>query len=530
LLDLIISDAKIYDGSSRPYYYGDVGISGSMIRYVGAASGMKAKRRISAAGRVLAPGFIDMHSHSDTTILVNPSADSKIRQGVTTEIIGNCGNSLAPLAGPALEHLDSHLDGYGLSREWTSVREYLNIVCRSRPAVNIAMVAGHGTIRRAVLGNENKTPTPSQMAGMKKLLIEALQDGAYGMSTGLIYPPGFYADTDELVCLATVLQQYAGLFVSHIRGEGPTLIEAVREIIEIGEKTGASVHISHHKATGQPHWGKVKNTLAMIDDARRRWVDISGDVYPYRATNTLLQTFLPRWVHEGGVKVMLEKLQDNDVRYQLVERLRGADTYQIKWENIMLAHTRKGCNGHLEGKNLAEIANIRQVEAAELVIDLICEEEGTASVIIQSMCEEDIEEVLKHHTMMIGSDGSCLTLDGPLGQGNPHPRNYGTFPRVLAEYSRKRGIISLESAINKMSFMSAKRLGLQDRGLIMPGFKADLVLLDYDHVCDMATYEDPKRYPRGIDTVIVNGTAVIDEGEMTGSRSGTVLRRGSEAK
>ena len=528
MYSLAIVNAVVCDGSSRPCYRADVAIQKDRIAHIGSISKDRAEKIIDGEGRVLAPGFIDMHSHSDTTIMINPNADSKIRQGVTTEVIGNCGNSLAPLWGKALEYADRHLAGYGVQRSWESVGEYLDFLENIKPALNVAMLVGHGTIRRAVLGTENRNPTSAEMDQMKRHLYQALQDGAFGMSTGLIYPPGFYSETEELIELAKVLAENNGLYASHIRGEGPTLIEAMTEVLNIGQKSKASVHVSHHKATGRPHWGKVKETLAMIDEARSQLIDVTGDMYPYQATNTLLQTFLPRWVHEGGISEMLERLRMNDVREDLVKRLKGTDKYRISWDNILLAHTRKGSNHNLEGKDFVEIAHLRKKEPTELVIDLILEEEGTASVLIMSMCEEDIERVMRHNAVMFGSDGSCLTKEGLLGNGKPHPRNFGTFPRVLGEYVRQRKTISLESAINKMTFLTAKRLGLDNRGLIYPGFAADLVLFDPEMIQDRATYQDPKSYPIGINYVIVNGEIVIEYENNTNKRPGKVLRKGSE--
>jgi N-acyl-D-amino-acid deacylase len=522
---LCITNAKIVDGSSRLAYRGDVMVSGGKIVEVGKLSTRNARRVIDADGRVLTPGFIDIHSHSDTTILLNPDADSKIRQGVTTEIIGNCGNSLAPLNGESLEFVDTHFAGYGLVREWNTVKGYLDFVEKCKPAVNIAMLAGHGTIRRGVMGTKNREPSLEEMSGMKTLLKEALAEGVFGMSTGLIYPPGFFSNTEELIDLAKVLAEDDALYVSHIRGEGPTLIEAITEVIEIARSSGVSVHISHHKATGRAHWGKVKKTLAMIDEARQQHLDVTGDMYPYEATNTLLQTFLPRAIHEDGVEAMLRRLEEEEVRIGLIERLSRTDPYRINWENIILAHARKGINETFEGKTLAEIASTRNKTPPETVLDLIREEEGTASVVILSLSEDDIEKVMLHPVIMIGSDGSCLSTEGPLSQGKPHPRSFGTFPRVLSEYVRGKKVLTLESAVNKMTFLAAKRVGLTGRGLISPGYSADLVLFDPDRINDRATYQNPKQYPEGIDYVIVNGESVVENRVQNGKRPGKVLRK-----
>ncbi len=523
MYDLYIHNATIVDGTGRKRYRAHVGVTCGKIVEIGAVPKKQAKRIIDAEGKVLAPGFIDMHSHSDTMILVNPEAESKINQGVTTEVIGNCGNSLAPLAGESLTFVDDHLVEYDLKRTWASVEQYLAAVEAARPALNMAMLAGHGTIRRNILGTANRAPKPSEMEDMEKILKKALLQGAFGMSTGLIYPPGFYGDTSELISLGRVLKKHRGLYASHIRGEGPTLLKAMEEIIAIGQNSRCPVHVSHHKAIGKEQWGKVEKTLTMIDEARSKGIDITGDVYPYEATNTLLQTFLPRWVHEGGVETMLNRLDQEDTVSKIKERFTSGRHRHRSWENVVVSNA--PCHPAWEGEDLSTIAKSKNQDVPSTIIDIIAGESGKASVIIFQISEDDICRVLQHPAMMIGSDGSALTMAGKFVNGKPHPRNFGTFPRVLKRYVKNEKVLSLEEAINKMTFMPAKRLGLSKRGLVLPGYYADLVLFDPDQIDDCSDYQNPRQCPMGIDYVMVHGNVAVEKSNFTGIFEGRVLRR-----
>jgi N-acyl-D-amino-acid deacylase len=526
MVDLIIENARIADGSSRPVFWGNVTVLNGRIIEVGQIIDNQASKRLDAEGQVLAPGFIDIHSHSDTTLLVNPQAESKICQGVTTEIIGNCGNSLAPIAASGVYTMEKHLAGYEVPLTWRRASEYLDTLASRKPALNVGMLAGHGIIRRSVLGGDNRQPDTEELGKMAELLEGALEDGAFGLSTGLIYPPGFYAETDELIALAKRLRPYGGFYASHVRGEGSTLVEGVREAIQIGRASHVPVHISHHKAVGRQNWGKVKVTLALIDAARSEGLDVTADMYPYDATNTVLQTFLPRWVHEGGLDRLLERISNQEQRQQILPSLGGPPERPTAWENVVIAKVGLGTDMAWDGKSLASIAEEMGCSVPETVLEIIRKSRGTASVIIFSMCEEDICQVIQHPTVMIGSDGSALTFDGKLATGKPHPRNYGTFPRVISEYVRGKHTISLENAINKMTWLPAKRLGIFQRGLIAPGFYADLVLFDPDKIKDQATYQFPQQKSAGITTVMVNGESVVENGIITGNRPGMVLRRG----
>ncbi len=519
--DLIIEGGAILDGSGNPWFRADVGIVDDHIEAIGHLDGVKAEYRIDAGGLMVAPGFIDMHSHSDFTLLVDPKAESKIRQGVTTEVVGNCGSSAAPQN----EEVRSYREKFMRSRlgedfqfDWATMAEYMAKLEAQGIALNVAPLVGHGTIRQNVMGFEDRAPTPGELEEMKRLTAEAMEAGAWGLSTGLIYPPGCYAKTEEIIELAKVVARYGGIYASHIRGEGDTLLDAVREAIEIGEKAGLPVEISHFKASGKHNWGKTRESLRLVEEARRRGIDVTIDQYPYTASSTGLSAYLPNWVHVGGADAMLERLRNPEDRRRIREEVGDRD-----WSIIMVVVSQR--HPEYEGLRVTEIAEKMGKEPVEAVMDLLLEDEGQTWVVAFGMSEEDVQRVMRSPYMMVGSDGRAISPHGVLGKGKPHPRYYGTFPRILGRYVREFGVITLEEAVRKMTSAPARRLGLWDRGLIRPGFKADIVIFNPETVIDKATFMEPHQYPEGIEYVIVNGTVVIDEGEHTGALPGRVLRR-----
>lgn len=523
MLDLIIRNGRIYDGTGNPWFWSDIGISDGLIVEIGNLRGQLAGAEIDAAGRAVAPGFIDIHSHSDIVLLANPRAESKIRQGVTTEVIGQCGYSVAPLLGEALDDRRRAVESYDLKLTWQTMKDYLQAMQDASPSVNVVAVTGHGTLRRGVVGSVDRPAEPAEIEEMRQLLRESLLQGSWGFSTGLIYPPGTFAGTDELTAISQVLGEVGGTYMSHIRGEGDTLLESVAEAIRIGEEAGAPVQISHHKAIGRPNWGKVKESLAMIEAARERGVEVTCDQYPYVATSTGLSAILPNWVHDGGAKAVLARLRDAAVRARIKAELDPERERRGGWHQVVVSSVRSDVNREVEGKTLVEIAHLRSTSPAEAAFDLLVEEELDVGMIGFGMCEEDVVTVMTHPITMIGSDGSSLAPYGRLAQGKPHPRNYGTFPRVLGKYVREEKVLSLEEAIRKMTAAPGRKLGLWNRGLIRPGKAADLTVFDPDTVEDVATFIEPHRYPRGIEYVVVNGQVVIDKGEHTGARPGRVL-------
>ncbi len=528
MFDLKIEGASVIDGTGAPGARADVGVSDDLIAAVGDLSRESAGSTLRAAGRVLAPGFIDMHSHSDWRLWENRRAESKIRQGVTTEVVGNCGFSPAPVSA---EFLDD-LRGFalyvpnGMDFRWRSVGEYLRAFDADGTALNVVQLVGHGTLRIATMGFARRAPDGKELARMQRLMGDAMEDGAWGLSTGLIYAPGSYAATEEIVEIARVAGRHRGFYASHIRGEGATLLDAVTEAITVGREGDLPVQVSHIKAAGRPNWGKVADALALIDAARAEGLDVMADVYPYTASSTTLRTLLPDWALEGGVDAMMKRLADPEVRGRIRRELEAPVTGQslldrIGWENIMIAYCARRKDA--EGKRLSELGAARGMDPLEAALELIVDEAGKAYMILFQLDEADLRRALVHPIVMIGSDGSSLAPYGALGAGKPHPRSYGTFPRVLGEYAREQRVLGLPEAVHKMTGLPAQRLGLRDRGVVRVGAKADLVVFDGKRVADQATYEEPHRYPVGVEHVLVNGRLVIKDGEHTGSLPGRLL-------
>ncbi len=529
MFDTKIEGATVVDGTGAPGFRADVGITGEVIAAVGDLSREPAGTTLRASGLTLAPGFIDMHSHSDWRLWANRRAESKVRQGVTTEVVGNCGFSPAPV-NPSFRE---DLRGFalylpeGMDFSWGSVEEYLGRFDRGGCALNVIQLVGHGTLRIAAMGLARRKPTAAELDHMKRLVAESLEGAAWGISTGLIYAPGSYAETEEIVELARVAGRHRGFYASHIRGEGAHLLTSIAEAIRIGREGELPVQVSHIKAAGRPHWGKVKDALAMIEAARAEGLDVSADVYPYTASSTTLRALLPGWALEGGLREMRERLHDPATRGRIAAEIEsrrdGGEDHVANagWGGIMVAYA-PGVP-EAEGRRLAEIARERGVPPAEAAIDLILATDGKGYMILFQLDEADLRAALGHPHVMIGSDGSALATHGELGQGKPHPRSYGTFPRVLARYWREERVLSLEQGIHKMTGLPAKKLGLRDRGVVRVGAKADLVVFDGKTVADRATYERPHQYATGVEYVLVSGRLVIKGGEHTGSLPGRVL-------
>ncbi|AEH51387.1 N-acyl-D-amino-acid deacylase family protein [Pseudothermotoga thermarum] len=527
MFDLLIINGKIIDGTSNPWFYGDIAVKDGKIIQVGFIKEKKAKRIIDVSGLFVCPGFIDIHSHSDLEPMANYRCESKVRQGVTTEVVGNCGDSAAPVFGQAYEDQKKATEEYELKLTWQIVAQYLDALQNSKPSINYAMLIGHGTIRKSVMGYDNRKPTADELEKMKELVKQAMEEGAFGISTGLLYPPGSFADVEEIIELCKVVAKYGGYYATHMRSEGDWLEQSVAETIEIGKQANISVQISHHKAFGKQNYGKVEKTLRMIEQARKNGIDVTCDVYPYTATSTSLASILPSWVHEGGKEKMLERLKNNEIRRKIAEQIDPVQRRISGYENLYISYVSSDKNKWCEGKSVQQIAHQLNKEPIDVVLDLIIEEKAHVGMIRFAMDEEDVKKVISSPYSMIGSDGSALAPYGILSKGHPHPRNYGTFPRVLARYVRELEVISLEEAIRKMTSFPAQRLGLSDRGLIKPNMAADIVVFDFDKVKDTATHEEPKRYPEGIEYVIVNGVITVEKGEHTDARVGKVLRKNS---
>ena len=497
--DLLFRGGRVVDGTGNPWVRADVAIRGDRIARIGHLPDANAARVIDAEGLVVAPGFIDPHTHAVRGIFDVPTADNYLLQGVTTVTEGNDGGSPWPIG----EHLDR--------------------IAATRISPNWAVFAGQGTIRREVMDNEDRDPTGDELDRMRELVGQAMQEGALGLSTGLFYVPGSFASTGEVIELSAVAASYGGIYISHMRDEALRLLDSVRETIRIGEEAGIPVQMTHHKVISRDRWGQSVESLALVDAARARGVDITIDQYPYTASQTSITAVVPQWAQAGGTGALIARLRDPETR----RRVREEIVYRIEHDrgggdpaNIVIGLCE--WDRSLEGKSLADILAEREMEvtvgnAADLVMDII--ERGGARAIYHAMDEADVERIMRHPATAIGSDGGVSVF----GESMPHPREYGTFARVLGRYVRERGVLSLEEAVRKMSGATAHRIGLQDRGLLREGHFADIAVFDPDGVIDRATFAEPHQYAEGFEYVLVNGAVVVDGGEHTGARPGRVL-------
>jgi len=521
--DLLIKRGYIIDGAGNPWFRGDIGISDGRIKAIGDLSHYRGSKEIDAKGLTVTPGFIDMHSHSDFYILLNPYGESKIFQGVTTEVVGNCGSSAAPMDEKLKAYRERYMRkllGPEFEFNWSSMGEYIDRVNERGASLNIIPLVGHGTIRSIVVGFEDRKPSEDELEEMCNLVGEAMEDGAWGLSTGLVYTPGCFADTDEIIALARVAAEYGGIYTSHIRGEGETLLDAVKEAIEVGRRANIPVEISHFKAHGRENWGKTRESLRLVEEARREGIDVTFDQYPYTASSTGLAALLPAWVREGGNDKMLERLRSVEVRERIKEdpKVSGRE-----WDRIVLVYAEK--HPEFSGRSIEDLANEVGKDVLDFVFDILIEEDGMVSIVMFAMCEEDVRRVMKSPYMMVGTDGSAISPRGILGRGKPHPRFYGTFPRILGHYVREERVLTLQEAVRKMTSMPAQKLGLRDRGLLREGMIADIVIFDADEIIDEATFTDPHRFPRGIHYVIVRGEIVVRKNQHTGALPGRALRK-----
>lgn len=488
--DIIIRNGRIIDGTGVPAFVGDLAVSNGRIATVGKVDG-DAGRAIDAAGLAVCPGFIDVHSHDDVALINQPAMDFKVAQGVTTVINGNCGAGCAPATDAFQLFYRRGVEGIlGPVEDWAwrSIPEFYDRIRGAKASVNAAFLVPHGALRAATMGPENRPPTDAELDQMKDHLAQAMSAGAVGLSTGLIYAPGAFAQTEEIIELAKVSAQHGGIYATHMRDEGANLLDAINEAVRIGEEAGLPVQISHHKASGRRNWGKTAESVELIDSVRQRGLDITTDAYPYVAASTALAAIAPR----------------------------GRLVRDMQAEDVMVASVKH--QHQYEGKMLPEIASMMDLPVEEATSRLLREEENTPSAIMFLMDEGDVRRVLKHEVCMIGSDGLPTA-------GKPHPRLYGTFPRVLGKYSRDEGLFSIEEAVRRMTSLPAKKFRLGDRGEIREGAWADLVVFDPGTVADTATYKDPRQYPAGIPYVVVNGQVVVDDGRPARVETGQLIGR-----
>ena len=524
--DLVIRGGLVLDGTGLPAYPADLGIVGDRIAAVGPIAPEQGRRVLDVAGLHVCPGFIDIHSHSDGDILLYPTADSRVRQGITTELTGNCGGSAAPLAGAGAEEDRRSYRERGIDATWTTVASYYDALDKAGISINQALLVGQGTIRINAIGNVDRRLAPDELAAVTGAVEEAMDEGAFGLSTGLEYTPGRYTPTEEIVAMARIVGRRGGLYASHIRNEETALLEAVDEAIAIGRASGARVQVSHLKASGRANWSKQQGALDLIASARRDGVAVLADAYPYTAYSTGLTILLSAAALEGGTSDMMVRLKDAAWRQRMRREVEDQMARELgDYALIVIARVKTPANQGLVGRNVKEIATAWNVEPVDAVLRLIEEEEGAVSIIGHGMSLENVEMVQRHPLVMLGSDGSAMAPVGPAAQARPHPRNYGAFARLLAYHVRERRTMDLAQAVRKMTSMPADQMGLGDRGRIARGKKADLLVFDPARVKDEATFEQPHQYASGIPHVIVNGVFVVENGRHTGAKPGQALRR-----
>lgn len=518
--DVLIKNGLLVDGTGKEGQRRSVAIKGDKIILPAEGDDPEAAQVIDARGLVVAPGFIDIHSHTTLNSMRKSKGGSKLSQGITTEITGNCGMFPAPLSVDSAEmemsvrDIDWSMEGYN---------KYLSQFAKTEITLNLGYYVGHGAIRAAAMGYDDRKPTPAELDLMKQYVAEGMKMGAMGLSSGLGYPPGMFADIDELVELCKVAAQYGGIYATHMREEGDGVLESIDESIEISRRSGAPLQVSHLKAVGRPNWGKVKIALARLEAAEKEGLNVSYDFYPYTASSTGLSSQLPNWVHEGGWEKAQERLQDPVTRAKITADVKSRLETAVGWHSIMVSAIESEQNRALEGKNLEEIGKIRNQHPVEAMVDLLLEENGSVGMIKFSMADEDVSTVAAGRLAMIGTDGYALPLNDPVNR-KPHPRSYGTFPRVLRVFWREQKLFSLETIVHKMTGAPAAKLKLDKRGLIRDGYYADLVLFNPETISDVATFENPHQLSEGIHSVYVNGKKAYDHGQFLDPRSGVLVR------
>jgi N-acyl-D-aspartate/D-glutamate deacylase len=526
--DLVIRNGRIVDGTGNPWFRGDLAVKSGRIAAVGRFEGEAADREIDADGLVVAPGFIDIHSHSDFKVLQDGHAQSKVRQGVTTEILGE-GNSAGPYQGKLSPQ---EFTVQGEKQSWTTLGGYFDVIDKSGVAVNVASYVGLNNVWRSVMGDSFQTPSPGHIEAMKVLVDEAMRDGALGLSSQVMMPPGSLSTTEHVVELCKVVSRHGGIYSTHIRNEGDGVFDSVREAIEVGRRSRVPVDIIHLKIADQEFWGRMHEVVQLIEDARAEGLNIQANVYPYTRGNNNLVSIIPPWAHEGGRQKLLERLRNPELRKRLKHDIENGIP---GWYNHYTAVGRDwsrmlvSANSTFRGLTMDRVMAIRtkgrkDADLLDELFDLLLDEGGSVSTVYAHHTEKDMNLALSQPWCSVGSDGSAYAIEGPLRRGNPHPRNFGTFPRVLGVYVRELKLLRLEDAVRKMTSLNAAKTGLLDRGVLREGLAADVTIFNPDTVIDRATYTEPFQYNRGIVHVIVNGRLVLEDGEHTGNLPGRALR------
>jgi N-acyl-D-amino-acid deacylase len=525
-LDLLVAGGLVYDGAGGPPVRTDVGISGGAIRALGRIRRSRAAVVVEAEGLAVSPGFIDVHDHTDMNILINPKAESAVRQGVTTLICGQCGGSPFPLTDEGFADMRRELrEEYGLEGDWKDIRGFLGRIEKAGTAVNFATFVGHGTVRAAAMGYDARPASPAELEKMKALVAEAMAGGALGLSSGLEYTPGSFAPTEELVALSRVAAATGGVYATHMRNEDVSVLEAVDEALRIAREAAIRLQISHLKICHAAYWPKIDALLAKLEAARQAGIDLHCDRYPYIAGATTLSLLFPLWSREGTTKDFIARLTDPALDARLRAALAEKEKMLGSWDKVLITEVGSDKNRSVEGLNIVEASSRTQKPPYEFMRDLLVEESGRVEMVDFYGNEDILKRILAQPYIGIGADGWAVAPYGPLSKGKPHPRLYGTFPRVLGKYVREEKIVPLEEMIRRMTALPAAHMGFVRRGRLKIGWAADICVFDPARVIDKSTFKEPAVYPEGIRKVIVNGRIVVDDGTHTGELPGKVLRK-----
>jgi len=525
--DLVIKQGLVLDGLGGPGRVADVGIQGPLVKAIGDIPASKGFLEIDARGFAVAPGFIDAHDHTGAELFVNPRAESAVRQGVTTLISGNCGSTPFPVADAAYEETrESIRKNFGIELDWRDIQGFFERLERSKMAVNYATLAGHGNLRGAAMGFDDRPATAPELERMCALVDGHMAQGAFGLSSGLEYTPGSFARADELVALGAVVARHGGVYATHMRDEGDRLLESLDETIDTAKKSGVSLQVSHFKVAYPRNWDKLEAAIGRVEAAKAAGVDILCDRYPYIAGATSLDINFPAWARAGTTKDFIARLKDPGLEGRLRSYLAGREKGLGSWDKVVISSVLTDKNKKFEGMNILEAGRTAGKPPFEFMRDLLIEENNEVGVVLFMMKEENLRRILAHPLVVIGADSEALAPYGVLGRGKPHPRTYGTFARALGRYARDEKLLPLEEMVRKMTSTTARKFGLESRGVLKPGAYADVVVFDPRTVIDQATWKDPHRYPTGVSHVVVNGTVVIKNGDHTGALPGRVLRKG----
>jgi N-acyl-D-amino-acid deacylase len=524
--DIVIADALVFDGQGGPSAEADIGVVGETIQTIGKIKRSRGKLVIEARGLAVSPGFIDVHDHTDVSLIINPKAESVIHQGITTLVSGNCGASAFPVPDSIFEEQKEYAKSvYGLELNWRDIAGFFGRLEEKGIALNYSTLVGHGSIRGAAMGFNDRPPSPEELEKMKGLVEEHLRAGAFGLSSGLEYTPGSFARPEELTELCRVVARFNGIYATHMRDEDEGILESLDECIGAARDSGVRLQIAHLKVGGYRNWPKVEAALAKIGQAKEQGIDLFCDRYPYIAGSTGLDSYFPLWSREGTTEDFLRRLQDPALDEKLRAHLATHEDRLGSWDKVLISGVVLEKNKHLQGKNILEAAQDAGKEPYDFIRDLLIEERAMVEMISFYGNEDVLKKILAHPLVGVGCDGSAVAPYGILSTGKPHPRNYGTFPRVLGKYVREEKLVPLERMINKMTAIPASRFGFGKRGSIQPGYFADLVVFDPDKIADRATWVDPHQYPVGVEYVIVNGQVVVEQGEHTGRLPGKILRK-----